>query len=317
LSVYVTTTFLMALVDTVEHLLVLRFFQAVGGGFSTVICMASVRDIYPVEELGRRFATVTMIVLVAPLIAPALGSLMLPLGWHSIFLVKGAYASILFVLYVLIVPETRAGAWTDLSAWSIFKQCARVVARRVDGRLVPLRYALSMALSASVLMTFVTTAAFVYMEYFDVSAGAFPLVFGLSVLGFMATNLFSMRRLTSGNAATFFRTGMRIQLAALVALLVVVGAGAGTLWTVVPLIVVMMSTLGLVGPAGSAQYMGYFAELAGSASSVYMTLMFSLGGLLGALVGVLHDGTLMPMLGVMAVASLAANLIALTIRRRT
>src|SRR3970040_4418 len=92
LSVYVTTTFAMAFVATVEQMLVLRFFQAVGGGFSTVICMASVRDIYPLEELGRRFATVTMIVLVAPLVAPALGSLMLPVGWQSIFLLKAAYA---------------------------------------------------------------------------------------------------------------------------------------------------------------------------------------------------------------------------------
>jgi len=35
-------------VTTVDQLLVLRFLQAIGGGFSTVICMASVRDIYPV-----------------------------------------------------------------------------------------------------------------------------------------------------------------------------------------------------------------------------------------------------------------------------
>ena len=314
LSVYVTTTFAMAFVATVEQMLVLRFFQAVGGGFSTVICMASVRDIYPLEELGRRFATVTMIVLVAPLVAPALGSLMLPLGWQSIFLLKAAYAVGLFIVYALIVPETRAGGWAQLSALSIFRQCARVLVRRVDGRMLPLRYALSMALSASVLMTFVTNAAFVYMEYFAVSAAVFPLLFGLSVLGFMSLNLFSMRRLTSRNAGRFFRSGLRIQIAAIALLLVVVGSGATHLWTVVPLIVVMMSTLGLVGPAGSARYMGFFAELAGSASSVYTTLMFALGGILGALVGVFYDGTLLPMLGVMACASLLANLIALSIR---
>ena len=65
LSVYVITTLAMTLTTTVEQLMALRFLQAIGGGFSTVICMALVRDIYPMEELGRRFATVTMIVLVA------------------------------------------------------------------------------------------------------------------------------------------------------------------------------------------------------------------------------------------------------------
>ncbi len=42
-------------------MLTLRFFQAIGGGFATVICLATVRDVYPVVELGRRFATVTMV----------------------------------------------------------------------------------------------------------------------------------------------------------------------------------------------------------------------------------------------------------------
>jgi hypothetical protein len=38
--------------------------------------------------------------------------------------------------------------------------------------------------------------------------------------------------------------------------------------------------------------------------------MFALGGVLGALVGVLYDGTLLPMIGVMGAASVAANLLA-------
>lgn len=316
LTVYVATTFAMAFVDTVDHMLVLRFLQAIGGGFSTVICMASVRDIYPIEELGRRFATITMIVLVAPLIAPTLGSLLLPLGWHSIFLLKAAYAAILFVLYVLIVPETRAGRWGQLSVLSLFRQCAQVLVRRVDGRMLPLRYACAMALSASVLMIFVTNAAFVYMDYFQVSPAGFPLVFAMSVLGFMSMNLFSMKRLTSANAGLLFRNGLRIQIVAVALLLIVVVVDAAALWNVVPLIVLMMSTLGLVAPAGSARYMGFFSELAGSASSVYTTLMFSLGGVLGALVGVFYDGTLLPMIAVMAVASTAANLIVLTMPSR-
>ena len=91
-------------------MLVLRFLQAIGGGFSTVICMASVRDVYPIEQLGRRFATVTMIVLVAPLVAPVLGAFLLPFGWETIFVVKASYAAILLGLYALLVPETRRDA---------------------------------------------------------------------------------------------------------------------------------------------------------------------------------------------------------------
>ena len=316
LTVYIGTTFAMIFAASVDQLLVLRFFQAIGGGFSTVICMATVRDTYPVEELGRRFATVTMIVLVAPLVAPTLGSLMLPFGWWTIFFFKATYATVLFVLYTRIVGETRPGEWRNISMVAVFKQCAGVITRRVGGRVLPIRYALAMALSAASLMTFVTSASFVYMEYFGVSPGRFPLIFGLSVVGFMTMNLFSMHRLTTANAGRFFRAGLRIQVAGAAALVGVVLAGYTSIWTVVPLVIVTVSTLGLVGPAGSARFMAFFTQLAGSASSVYTTLMFSLGGIAGLVVGRLFDGTLLPVVGVMLTASCLANVIALTIPPR-
>jgi len=313
LSLYIVASLAIAFAHSVEQMLVLRFLQAIGGGFSTVICMATVRDVYPIEELGRRFAAVTMIVLVAPLVAPVLGAFLLPFGWESIFIVKATYAAVLLGLYAVIVPETRLGHWRDLSVRSIFIQCAGVVTRRVEGRRLPIRYALAMALSTSVLMIFVTNASFVYMEYFGVPPHRFPMLFGLSVIGFMSMTLFSMRKLRSDNAATFFRRGLQIQIVAVAALCVIVVGGFASLWTVVPAIVLMMSTLGLVGPAGSARYMGFFQQLAGSASSVYTTMMFSLGGMLGALTGVLYDGTLVPVVAVMAVSSCLANAIGLSL----
>jgi DHA1 family bicyclomycin/chloramphenicol resistance-like MFS transporter len=175
------------------------------------------------------------------------------------------------------------------------------------------RYALAMALSGGVLRTFVTNASYNYMEYFGIGPERFPLVFGLSVLGFMSMNLFSMQRLHSDNAAAFFRRGLLIQLGAVALLVAVTLSGFASLWTVVPLIVVMMSTLGIVGPAGSARYMGFFDRLAGSASSVYMTMMFAFGGVLGILTGELYDGSLLPVVAVMAAASVVANAIGLTL----
>ena len=136
LVLYIFASVGVAFAQDVEQMLVLRFVQAIGGGFSTVICMATVRDVYPIEELGRRFATITMIVLVAPLVAPVLGAVLLPFGWETIFVVKAGYAAILLGLYALLVPETRRGHWRDLSVRSIFRQCWEVVTRRVDGQRV-------------------------------------------------------------------------------------------------------------------------------------------------------------------------------------
>jgi len=316
LAVYVVTSIAIAFSSSVEQMLTLRFFQAIGGGFSTVICMATVRDIYPVEQLGRRFATVTMVLLIAPLVAPALGAAILPLGWEMIFVLKAVYAGVLLVAYAWLVPETRPGHLRNLSLRSVFRQCFDVVRRRVEARRLPIRYATAMAFSASCMMIFVTNSSFIYMEYFGVGPARFSVLFALSVLGFMSMNLFSMWRLKSDNAGAFFRVGLTLQLVIVVGLVSVVASGSAALPTVVPFIVLAVSTLGLVGPAGSSRYMGFFRELAGSASSVYTTMMFLFGGTLGWLSGLLNDGTLLPIAAMMLGASLAANAISWGLPRR-
>jgi DHA1 family bicyclomycin/chloramphenicol resistance-like MFS transporter len=316
LAVYLLTSVAIAFAGSVEQMLALRFLQAIGGGFSTVICLATVRDIYPVEQLGRRFATVTMVLLIAPLVAPALGAAVLPLGWETIFVLKAAYAGVLLAAYAWIVPETRPGRLRNLSLRSVFRQCLDVVRQRVDGRRLPIRYATAMAFSASCMMIFVTNSSFIYMEYFDVGPVRFSGLFALSVLGFMSMNLFSMWRLKSDNAGAFFRVGLTVQVLVVAGLLVVVASQRAALTTVVPLIVLAVSTLGLVSPAGSSRYMESFRELAGSASSVYTTMMFFLGGTFGWLSGVLNDGTLLPIAGMMLAASLTANAISLRLPRR-
>jgi len=309
LTVYLLTSIAIAFASSVEQMLTLRFFQAIGGGFSTVICMATVRDIYPVEQLGRRFATVTMVLLIAPLVAPALGAAVLPLGWEMIFVMKAVYAGVLLGTYVWIVPETRPGRLRNLSLRSVFRQCLDVVRRRVDSRRLPIRYAMAMAFSASCMMIFVTNSSFIYMEYFGVGPALFPGIFALSVLGFMSMNLFSMWHLKSDNAGTFFRVGLTVQALVVAVLLAIVATHHAALVTVVPFIVLAVSMLGLVGPAGSSRYMGFFGELAGSASSVYTTMMFFLGGTFGWLSGVLNDGMLLPIAAMMLMASLTANAI--------
>jgi DHA1 family bicyclomycin/chloramphenicol resistance-like MFS transporter len=316
LAVYVVTSIAIAFSANVGQMLTLRFLQAIGGGFATVICLATVRDVYPVEQLGRRFATVTMVLLVAPLVAPALGAAVLPLGWEMIFVLKAVYGVVLLGAYFKLVPETRPGRLADMSLRSVFRQCVDVVRRRVDSRRLPIRYATAMAFSASCMMIFVTNSSFIYMQYFGVSPARFSLLFATSVLGFMTMNLFSMWRLNAGNAGTFFRVGLTIQALVVAGLLTVIATGHASLPTIVPFIVLAVATLGLVGPAGSSRYMGFFRELAGSASSVYTTMMFLLGGTFGWLSGVLNDGTLLPVAAMMLGAALTANAISWGLPRR-
>ncbi|HUO67867.1 MAG TPA: multidrug effflux MFS transporter [Gammaproteobacteria bacterium] len=311
LSVFVLASLAIAFSTTAEEVQWLRFVQAIGGGFSTVICMAIVRDVYHVDELGRRMAMVTLIMLASPVIAPTLGATLLRFGWPAIFFFQAAYAGALAIVYATLVPETRPGDWRKLSVITTLRQCTQVIARKnADGRR-PITYAITMALSASVFMTFITNSSFAYIDYFGVPASRFPLYFSVAVIGLICTNLFSMRRLSSSNAPTFFRVGLWVQATGVVLLTAAVLAGAGSIWYVVVPVSMIVAAFGLTGPSGSSQFIRNYDRLAGSASSLYTTMLFSTGAVFGAVSGVFFDGTLRPMAFTMFVASVAANSCAL------
>jgi len=87
LAVFLVCSLLISLSDNVETFYILRFIQAVGGGFATVVSAAIVRDLYSGKESAKVFSMITLVMMVAPLIAPALGAVMLAIGdWQHIFI---------------------------------------------------------------------------------------------------------------------------------------------------------------------------------------------------------------------------------------
>ena len=315
LAVFTLAALLIAIATTVEQVLWLRFVQAIGGGFSTVICMAIVRDVYPVDQLGRRMAQVLLVMLASPVLAPTIGAALLKFGWHAIFVFKAAYAFSLGVFYLLRVPETQPGDWRRLSIIQTLRQCGQVIVRKSANGQRPVLFPLCMGFAGSVFMTFLTNASFTYIEYFGVAETRFPLYFGISIVGMIATNLFSMKRLTQANAPRLFRIGLSVQLLAVASLLAVVLAGTPSIWFVVGMVALIVASFGITGPAGSSQYMSHFDQLAGSASSLYTTLMFAMGAIFGAVSGYFFDGTLVPMAVTMAVCAVLANLVSIGIRK--
>jgi DHA1 family bicyclomycin/chloramphenicol resistance-like MFS transporter len=259
-------------------------------------------------------AMVTLVMLASPAVAPAIGAALLKVSWHSIFFFKAVYAAALFVFYAAAVPETRPDvSWSKLSVLSTLKQCLQVVKyRNPTGGKHPITFAFTGSFSAAVFMTFITNASFAYIDYFRVSPTWFPLYFGVGVIGMIATNFLSMRKLNLNSAPQFFRYGLLIQVVSVTFLLLVVLAGTPSIWLVVLPVAVIVSCFGLVGPSGATQYMRHYGALAGSASSLYTTMLFSSGAVFGAVSGIYFDGTLRPMAITMFVASVIANALAFT-----
>ena len=314
LIVFVVSTIAIMFAESILQVQLLRAVQAIGGGFATVICNAMIRDAYEPMEAAKRFPVVMLVMLIAPLAAPVLGSFLMDLGWEAIFVFLGAYALVLMVGFSR-VPETVANPTGKIQFAEIVPQYVEVVTKRVAGRLVPLRYMLSMGLITSLMMIFITNSAFVYLQYFEVGEKWFGAYFGANIIMMMVFTATTTRLIHKVPPFRLFRVGCAIQAGSLLTLALLVSVFEPSVWWFTPLLALSIGPAGMINPSVSGLYLAYFDRLSGSASSLMSISMFMVGAVLGALSGLFYDGTLRPVVFTMLAAVIVANLIALTIRR--
>ena len=95
------------LANTIELLIAGRFIQAFGGAVGLVLARAIVRDVYGAEDAARVIATLVMVMVVIPMLSPALGGeLMGRFGWQSVFVVIAVLSIVSFLLLMRNLPET-------------------------------------------------------------------------------------------------------------------------------------------------------------------------------------------------------------------
>ena len=86
LVMFIAGSVLCALAPTIGVLIVGRIVQSGGGAAGMVIARAIVRDLYAREQAASMIAYLTMAMVVAPMLAPSVGALLLDLfDWRAIF----------------------------------------------------------------------------------------------------------------------------------------------------------------------------------------------------------------------------------------
>ncbi|MEH6610968.1 MAG: multidrug effflux MFS transporter [Halioglobus sp.] len=313
LLTFVGATILITLSTTIEQMQLWRFFQGLGGGFATVICMAQLRDIYPAEEVAKRFAKVMLVVLIAPMVAPAIGSVIMQLGWKAIFVFLGAYGLLFLLIYIFVVPETRQGDRIRPSFTSMFMSYVQVVNHRIDGKRMAIRYALFGAIVSGVFFSYLTNAAFVYMDQFDLNEFQFSLTFAAGGLAMMAGNATAIRLMGRFSALTILLSANLAQIGVLIAVLLMVLLEVASFWVLFTALLLVLAMCGAISPTASGSFVKFFDRLSGSAASISATLTYTIGAGIGALAATLGSDNLAPIFMTMLGAAVIAQLLLRTV----
>ncbi|NGO88224.1 Bcr/CflA family drug resistance efflux transporter [Halomonas sp. 141] len=304
LVVFILASLMITTADSLTSLLAWRFVQALGGGACVVNSAAIVRDCFSGREAARVMSTMAMIMMLAPLVAPAVGSLLLYIaGWWLIFVFLAVYAGFLLWLLGTRLPETRAPGLPVATPRQVLGNYASVLRHR-EG----MGYICAVAASFAGLFAFVTASPFLYLEYFSLSPGVYPLVFGVNVVMIALSNRLNIHLLRKRTPQQNLRFGLTVQLCAALALVAATALGLASLPVVVALVMLFTGMIGLITPNAISSLLDHFGHISATATALLGGIQFSCGALAGVLVGLFQVEHLWPMVLTMLGAALLGNI---------
>ncbi|GAA4288021.1 multidrug effflux MFS transporter [Georgenia daeguensis] len=299
----------------VTLLLALRLLQGLLGSAGMVIALAVVRDTSEGIAVGRTISRLMLVVGVAPVLAPALGSQLLLVGsWRLLFVVLAALAAVLVVLVALVLPESLP---PELRRRGGTRSAARSY-RTLLGDRTFLGLVLVAGLAMAGQFTYVTASAFVFQETYGLSAQQYGVLFGVCAVTVTLGTQVTGFLLGRARGTRIAGVALAVALGGAVGIAVValtVGTGPGRLWA---LLVVLLPTIGAIGmliPAIPGIALARQTHDAGSAAALIGASQFGMAALGAPLSGVL-GGSVLAMGGVMVVAFALAGATLLAVARR-
>lgn len=292
-----------------RQLSILRFVQGVGGSIGMVVSLAIVRDLYTGKQAARLLSLVVLVLGAAPVVAPLLGSMVISVSsWRIIFVILALFGMMLLGFAAAILPETRS---TELRAVSKPADSIRQYARLlVNGRYVP--FVLAVSIAQAGFFAYLSASAPAFITVFGLSPFVFSLVFATNALGMMAAARVTPRLLDRFHAATIVRIALLVYLTAALILLAMTLSGQLSAVSLAVVLFVVVATLGCIMPVSSALAMEHVGAVAGTAAALLGAFQFGVGALASGVTAALSNGSVLPMVGCIAVCGLVATLIAFT-----
>jgi len=290
LGLYVLAALLCGLAGSFHTLLAWRFVHGLAAA-SVVVTRSVIRDLYSGRHMARVMSLTFMVFLTVPILAPSLGALILMLApWRYIFIVCGIFAALVCAWALLRLPETLHPEYRlTLSRPHIVSAVRLVLFERGS-----LWYTLAMSVMFGGIMAYVGMVQQIFGEVFH-RGNLMPMMFALcatsmGVAAFLNSRIverFGMRRISHTALLVYLAiTGLHTAVAAL---------GVEQLWIFVAFQSATMACFALSISNFGAMAMDRVASVAGIGASLQGFVSTLGGALVGALIGRLFNGTVLPL----------------------
>ncbi|MZR31396.1 multidrug effflux MFS transporter [Sneathiella litorea] len=280
-------------------MLIGRLLQGLGVASPRIVSLALIRDQYEGREMARFVSLVMTVFILVPVLAPALGQLILIFAeWRMIFVVLFILGLATLIWFSLRQEETLAvEKRARLSIKRIWQAANEVVRTRAA-----FGFTMVGGFIFSAFLGYLTMSQQIFQDQYGVGE-MFAVYFGLLALALGAASFV--------NARLVMRFGMRkLSYYALVMLTLISVSfmvytyawnGHPPLWTLVAFFMVIFFCIGILFGNFNAMAMEPLGHIAGVAAAVIgsITTFVSMG--LGTVIAQLYDGTVFPLVSSFAV----------------
>lgn len=287
-SGFLLASLLLPFVSNIEQFLALRFIQAFVSSAATVVVPSAIREYYQ-KNTAKGLSYVSMIMMLAPMIAPSIGSvLLIAHSWQMIFYVLSFYSVVILLSVVKYLPEAVRNTIEPDKEIS-FVTRYKIVFSNNEARFDIIS---SMMISLA-FFAYITAIPFVYLTVFNVSEFNFSILFGITVMALMSAHFINTRLVVRKGSRKMLRYGLRCAMIASITLLVVNYFSLPLVYTVAS-ILPLMGGISMVAVNSDALVITKFPDHSGTATAVIGTLRFGIGALAGPILAYFYDGSAFP-----------------------
>lgn len=314
--IYTLASLGIVFVTNIEVMIALRFIQGLTGGAASVISRAIASDMYKGKELTKFLSLLMLVNGVAPVIAPAIGGIILSFAvWRMVFIILTIFGILMVIGSLTKVPESlQEDEKNSNGIKEMFKNFKHLLA--TPKFVLPM---LIQGFSFIMLFTYISASPFIIQKIYGMSALQFSIMFaaiGITLI------------ISSQLVGVLVDRIERRQLLKIVTYIQVLGVVivAMTLLNHLSFWILVIGFIVLVAPVTAVASLGFSIAMdestkgRGSTSSLLGLVQFLLGGLMSSLVNVMGEHNVTPyvvIISITAVIMIILQTIYTRLQRRT
>jgi DHA1 family bicyclomycin/chloramphenicol resistance-like MFS transporter len=308
LAIYTFASLGCAVCWSVSSFAVFRFLAALGASAGVVIPRAMVRDLADGPAAAKLFSKLMLVMGVAPIVAPMLGSLSMTLAsWRFVFVFASVYGVLAVALIWHYLPETLPlERRTALGPGAVAMRYVEIFMERSF-----ITHAMVLTGSAAALFAFLSGSPQIFVGLYGWSTMAYAALFGVTAIAYIGFNQLNPILVSRYGIAPVISVASNVLLFCTMVQVLLAWHPFGP-FAIIAVLVLGELGFGLAMPSSMVGALSHHQAHAGSASALMGTLQYGGGALSALAIGAWAENSATPMAVVMLVcagfAVLAASL---------